>query len=123
MPLKRATVASGVWMIPLQKPKRRFTLASCTSACSHWPMRAVAMKSSARLTVGAPARTPLALLTPEAAAMTSNFANYANGIVGSEAMMNADLTAAPEIVMPAGSPAPTTTGVMPWPGPESTRLK
>ena len=45
-------------------------------------------------------------MMPEAAAMTSNFANYANGIMGSEAMMNADLTAAPEIVMPAGAPAP-----------------
>ena len=46
------------------------------------------------------------MMTPEAAALTSNFANYANGIVGSEAMMNEDLTSAPEIVMPAGAPSP-----------------
>jgi len=46
------------------------------------------------------------MMTPEAAALTSNFANYANGIVGSEAMMNADLVSAPEIVMPASAPAP-----------------
>jgi spermidine/putrescine transport system substrate-binding protein len=46
------------------------------------------------------------MMTPEAAALTSNFANYANGIMGSEPMMNADLTSAPEIVMPASAPAP-----------------
>lgn len=46
------------------------------------------------------------MMTPEAAGMTSNFASYANGIMGSEAHMNADLTSAPEIVMPAGAPAP-----------------
>jgi len=46
------------------------------------------------------------MMTPEAAAMTSNFANYANGITGSESMMNEDLVSAPEIVMPASAPAP-----------------
>ena len=46
------------------------------------------------------------MMTPKAAAMTSNFASYANGIVGSEPMMNEDLTSAPEIVMPADAPAP-----------------
>jgi len=46
------------------------------------------------------------MMTPEAAAMTSNFAAYANGIMGSESMMNEDLVSAPEIVMPKGAPAP-----------------
>ncbi|MDX1736651.1 MAG: extracellular solute-binding protein [Alphaproteobacteria bacterium] len=46
------------------------------------------------------------MMTPKAAGMTSNFAAYANGIVGSEKYMNAELVSAPEIVMPADAPAP-----------------
>ncbi len=46
------------------------------------------------------------MMEPENAALTSNFANYANGIIGSEPFMNKDLTSAPEIVMPASAPAP-----------------
>lgn len=38
--------------------------------------------------------------------MTSNLASYANGILGSESFMRAELTTAPEIVMPASAPAP-----------------
>ena len=43
---------------------------------------------------------------PENAALISNFARYANGIVGSEPFMDPEMTAAPEIVMPADAPAP-----------------
>ncbi len=46
------------------------------------------------------------MMTPEAAGMTSNFASYANGILGSAPFMKADLTTAPEIVLPANAPAP-----------------
>ncbi len=40
------------------------------------------------------------------AAMTSNFARYANGVTGSEKFMDAEMLEAPEIVMPAGAPVP-----------------
>lgn len=46
------------------------------------------------------------MMDPENAAMTSNFARYANGILGSEQYMDAEMLEAPEIVMPADAPAP-----------------
>ena len=46
------------------------------------------------------------MMTPKAAAMASNFANYANGIKGTEKFMTADLNSSREIVIPAGAPAP-----------------
>jgi len=46
------------------------------------------------------------MMTPQAAALASNFANYANGIKGTEKFMTADLNSSREIVIPAGSPAP-----------------
>ncbi|MEZ4631437.1 MAG: extracellular solute-binding protein [Deinococcales bacterium] len=42
-------------------------------------------------------------LTPEHAAMQSNFARYANGVAGSEAFMDDELKTAPEIVLPEGA--------------------
>ncbi|WP_375691436.1 extracellular solute-binding protein [Pseudooceanicola sp. LIPI14-2-Ac024] len=46
------------------------------------------------------------MMEPESAAMTSNFARYANGITGSEEFMDAEMLEAPEIVMPEGAPTP-----------------
>ncbi|MDU8942610.1 ABC transporter substrate-binding protein [Ovoidimarina sediminis] len=46
------------------------------------------------------------MMDPENAAMTSNFARYANGIKGSDEFMDPEMLSAPEIVMPAGAPAP-----------------
>ena len=46
------------------------------------------------------------MMAPENAAMTSNFARYANGILGSDAFMDAEMLSAPEIVMPADAPKP-----------------
>ena len=46
------------------------------------------------------------MMEPENAALTSNFARYANGIVGSEEFMDPEMISAPEIVMPADAPAP-----------------
>jgi spermidine/putrescine transport system substrate-binding protein len=46
------------------------------------------------------------MMAPEHAAMVSNFARYANGIMGSEAFMDPELLSAPEIVIPEGAPAP-----------------
>lgn len=46
------------------------------------------------------------MMDPENAAMTSNFARYANGILGSEKYMDAGMLEAPEIVMPADAPVP-----------------
>lgn len=40
------------------------------------------------------------LMVPENAAMLSNYARYANGIVGSEAFMDPELIDAPELVVP-----------------------
>lgn len=46
------------------------------------------------------------MMDPENAAMTSNFARYANGIVGSDEFMDAEMLSAPEIVMPEDAPTP-----------------
>ena len=46
------------------------------------------------------------MMDPENAALTSNFARYANGILGSEEFMDAEMLEAPEIVMPADAPTP-----------------
>ncbi len=46
------------------------------------------------------------MMDPENAAMTSNFARYANGVLGSEKFMDAEMLGAPEIVMPADAPVP-----------------
>ena len=46
------------------------------------------------------------MMDPENAAMTSNFARYANGIIGSDAHMDPAMLSAPEIVMPANAPTP-----------------
>jgi spermidine/putrescine transport system substrate-binding protein len=42
------------------------------------------------------------MMQPENAGLQSNFARYANGIAGSEAFMDADLSSAPEIGIPEG---------------------
>ena len=45
-------------------------------------------------------------MTPDNAALISDFARYANGITGSDEFMDPEMLAAPEIIMPAGAPAP-----------------
>lgn len=46
------------------------------------------------------------MMRPENAAATSNFARYANGILGSEEFMDPEMLTAREIVMPADAPKP-----------------
>ena len=46
------------------------------------------------------------IMDPENAALISDFAKYANGIAGSEAFLDAEFAAAPEITLPEGAPAP-----------------
>lgn len=46
------------------------------------------------------------MMLPENAAMVSNYARYANGLLGTEAFLDPDLIAAPEFVPPSDAPAP-----------------
>ncbi|MGB3314665.1 MAG: extracellular solute-binding protein [Albidovulum sp.] len=45
-------------------------------------------------------------MAPENAAMVTNYARYSNGIMGSEAFVEAELATAPEMTPPADAPAP-----------------
>jgi spermidine/putrescine transport system substrate-binding protein len=46
------------------------------------------------------------IMDPENAALISDFAKYANGILGSEQFLDPEFATAPEIKMPEGAPAP-----------------
>ncbi|WP_457941105.1 ABC transporter substrate-binding protein [Mesorhizobium sp. 10J20-29] len=46
------------------------------------------------------------MMDPENAALTSNFARYANGVVGSDKFMEEEILSAHEIVIPANAPEP-----------------
>jgi spermidine/putrescine transport system substrate-binding protein len=46
------------------------------------------------------------IMAPENAALISNFARYANGVLGSDKFMDPEMLSAPEIVMPADAPTP-----------------
>ncbi|WP_306115564.1 MULTISPECIES: extracellular solute-binding protein [unclassified Roseovarius] len=59
------------------------------------------------------------VMAPENAAMITNYARYSNGIKGSEAFVDADLSGAPEMTPPADAPAPE---FIPTCSPESTEL-
>lgn len=59
------------------------------------------------------------VMAPENAAKITNYARYSNGIKGSEAFVDAELSDAPEMTPPADAPAPE---FIPTCSPESTAL-
>ena len=59
------------------------------------------------------------VMAPENAAMITSYANYSNGITGSDAFYDASLAKSPELNPPAGAPAPE---FVPDCGPKVTKL-
>lgn len=53
------------------------------------------------------------VMDPENAAMITNYARYSNGIMGSDAFVEANLATAPEMTPPADAPAPEFIPVCP----------